>query len=399
MAQRDESRKMDDCLVVMPFGSDARAAFNWQTIYESVIEPLIREALGESGGVEGWRIIDCFVSGILSQEIEQRLRTARLVVADLTDDNPNVYLELGFRRAVGKPVVCIRQETGAKPLPWWGGRFQVRSYVDEQDKKKIVEDIRAALSEELAPAGSRQALAELHAAVDARPKNTTALQERLASWRIDIARDQVEAIYGRSWTCDVREPETYLGHLIEGMADHLQPGDRYLTVSNMPFWKDIIDGRLLDENTERSKLGVTFKRVILLDTQQLQVGTLEDLTEVERVLAAHQEAIDDVIQATGKRWYDAKCLLSGDFDADRKKYKHFALLEAEPNTNCVVLLPDEPSARQTSQLVVRIPNRSRDIRRWRARFDGAFNDRRSRSIKHALDRVRRRIQAVRAETG
>jgi hypothetical protein len=39
--------------------------------------------------------------------VRSRIRTASLVVADLTDSNPNVYLEVGYAWGVGIPTVLL----------------------------------------------------------------------------------------------------------------------------------------------------------------------------------------------------------------------------------------------------------------------------------------------------
>jgi len=39
--------------------------------------------------------------------IEKCIRTADLIVCDLSEARPNVYYELGFARALGKPIICI----------------------------------------------------------------------------------------------------------------------------------------------------------------------------------------------------------------------------------------------------------------------------------------------------
>ena len=45
--------------------------------------------------------------GIISNQVITRLLEDNLVIADLTDRNPNVYYELAVRHAFGKPVIQI----------------------------------------------------------------------------------------------------------------------------------------------------------------------------------------------------------------------------------------------------------------------------------------------------
>lgn len=43
-------------------------------------------------------------------DIREAVVTARVIIADLTDHNPNVFYELGICHALGKDVVLITQD-------------------------------------------------------------------------------------------------------------------------------------------------------------------------------------------------------------------------------------------------------------------------------------------------
>ena len=45
------------------------------------------------------------------QWVQHRIQTSSLVIADLTEGNPNVYLEVGYVWGCGIPVVLIVQDT------------------------------------------------------------------------------------------------------------------------------------------------------------------------------------------------------------------------------------------------------------------------------------------------
>jgi hypothetical protein len=59
-------------------------------------------------------------TGDVVQWVRERIRTAKLVVADLTDGNPNVYLEVGYAWGCNIPTVLLVKDT--KDL-----KFDVRS--------------------------------------------------------------------------------------------------------------------------------------------------------------------------------------------------------------------------------------------------------------------------------
>ena len=54
-------------------------------------------------------------------DIVKSIRSSELIVADLTDPNPNVYYELGLAHAMRKRVVLMTQDLGSMP-------FDLRSY-------------------------------------------------------------------------------------------------------------------------------------------------------------------------------------------------------------------------------------------------------------------------------
>jgi len=44
-------------------------------------------------------------------DIREAVVTARVIIADLTDHNPNVFYELGICHALGKDVILITQDS------------------------------------------------------------------------------------------------------------------------------------------------------------------------------------------------------------------------------------------------------------------------------------------------
>ena len=96
--------------VIMPFDVE----------FESIYRKLIKEPLEEAGyHVER---ADSFVDqrNILS-DIIRGIRSANLIVADLTTNNPNVFYELGLCHGLGLPTVLIAQSINDIP-------FDLQSY-------------------------------------------------------------------------------------------------------------------------------------------------------------------------------------------------------------------------------------------------------------------------------
>lgn len=101
------------CFVVAPIGregSDTRKRSD--QILRHIIEPVVT-ALGYDKPLRADRISE---SGRITRQVIQHIVDDELVIADLTDSNPNVYYELALRHALRKPFVQLL--AGDDPLPF-----------------------------------------------------------------------------------------------------------------------------------------------------------------------------------------------------------------------------------------------------------------------------------------
>lgn len=87
---------LDSCFVMMPFDE-------WKNrYYKEIFVPAIKDA-----GLEPVRADDLFVTGSVMEQIWEQIQKAKVLVAELTDKNPNVFYELGLAHASTKPVVFV----------------------------------------------------------------------------------------------------------------------------------------------------------------------------------------------------------------------------------------------------------------------------------------------------
>ena len=86
--------------VAMPFTSKLDDTYHYG----------IQNAVRAAGFVCERADLSAFVGDVL-QWIQNRIRTSSIVIADLTDANPNVYLEVGYAWGCGVPVVLLTQAT------------------------------------------------------------------------------------------------------------------------------------------------------------------------------------------------------------------------------------------------------------------------------------------------
>lgn len=87
--------------------------------------------------------------GVIIEDIVREIQTARLIVADITPPNPNVYFEVGYARALGKPIILLAQK-GTK-LPFDVAGFRVLFYENSiGGKARLDAGLRKHIAEVLA---------------------------------------------------------------------------------------------------------------------------------------------------------------------------------------------------------------------------------------------------------
>lgn len=104
------------CFVIMPIGDltlDQNKFELFKEIYEDVIAPAVRVSAPDCECVRADEIKEI---GSIIRDIVSQLCDADLVIADLTDKNPNVFYELGVRHALGKPTILISQRIDDVPF-------------------------------------------------------------------------------------------------------------------------------------------------------------------------------------------------------------------------------------------------------------------------------------------
>jgi hypothetical protein len=129
------------CFIVQPFASPFGA------YYDSVFKPAIEQA-----GLTPVRAdADIFGTGKVIDQIWRGINQAKVLVAELTTKNPNVFYELGLAHALRKPVILVSSNQDDVPFdlrhirvilydqadPFWGQKL-----ID-----KIADNIRSAIAD------------------------------------------------------------------------------------------------------------------------------------------------------------------------------------------------------------------------------------------------------------
>ena len=91
---------METCFVIQPFD-----AGRYDKLYRGVYASAI-----EAAGYKPYRVDKDPSVTVLIDSIESGIRSAIVCLADITEDNPNVWFELGYALASNRPVVMVCAE-------------------------------------------------------------------------------------------------------------------------------------------------------------------------------------------------------------------------------------------------------------------------------------------------
>jgi nucleoside 2-deoxyribosyltransferase len=99
---------MPTCFVIQPFDGGP-----FDKRFEDIVAPAIRAA-----DLEPYRVDQDPGVTIPIEQIEEGIRSAAACVADITSPNPNVWYELGYAVAAGKPVLLMALDEPSKRFPF-----------------------------------------------------------------------------------------------------------------------------------------------------------------------------------------------------------------------------------------------------------------------------------------
>jgi len=136
-----EKKKDKTCFVISPIGEEGTETRNRS---DKVLKFIIKPAALECGYL-AVRADEIDQPGMITSQIINRVVEADLVIADLSEMNPNVFYELAIRHAISKPLVQIIKKGDRIPFDV----AQTRTiHVDHQDlesadqaRKDIVKQI------------------------------------------------------------------------------------------------------------------------------------------------------------------------------------------------------------------------------------------------------------------
>ena len=126
---------IETCFVMMPFASQ------FDRYYRNIFAPAIKRC-----GLDPIRGDGIFGSAIVA-DIWRILKKSRIVLADLTGRNPNVFYELGLAHAIGKTVILVASNSGDIPIDLGGLRVILYNKDDEDWGLQLQADIERSIAE------------------------------------------------------------------------------------------------------------------------------------------------------------------------------------------------------------------------------------------------------------
>ncbi|HTU89485.1 MAG TPA: hypothetical protein VMF69_05255 [Gemmataceae bacterium] len=117
----------DSCFIMMPFGAPLGSYY--EKIYKPAIEKTVLKPVRADSEIFG--------AGKIMDQIWAGINAAKVLVAELTSRNPNVFYELGLAHALKKPVVLVSSNEADVPFdlkhirviiydtmdPFWGTKL------------------------------------------------------------------------------------------------------------------------------------------------------------------------------------------------------------------------------------------------------------------------------------
>lgn len=136
-AHTDPKRgKADTCFVIMPFGG------HFDNYYAEIYAPAI-----EASGLTSERSDNLFRPGSIVEDIWQFTKEAKIILADLSQMNPNVFYELGLAHAITKPVILVVENIEHVPFDLRNLRVHIYDKNDSNWGEKLKGKIQNSIAE------------------------------------------------------------------------------------------------------------------------------------------------------------------------------------------------------------------------------------------------------------
>lgn len=244
---RIQRSAMRQCFVIMPIGKGEAYQLYWNR-YEHIIEPAVENLREKDEQVFRCVRADLVTkTGSITKDLLRRLHSSDVVIADLTDLNPNVFFELGVRHALRSGTILIALK-GTTP-PFDLGDLRIIPYEDRVGgEKEAIRQIQSMLRSFLSDDRPQDSpvfdaipkLAELVAGKENEARIADLLRER------DLLKAQLEV-----------SEKTSLNNqaVLEGMRGAIEELTKVLTEPQRKHVEAEIESRLQEKHQEKHAIG------------------------------------------------------------------------------------------------------------------------------------------------
>jgi hypothetical protein len=105
----------------------------YEELYKDVIQPL-----SEKSGLQAYHAGEVFGPGVILDDIVRGIEEAKIIIAEITALNENVFYELGYAHALKKPTILLADRT--KKLPFDISGYRCLFYENSICGKRKVEE-------------------------------------------------------------------------------------------------------------------------------------------------------------------------------------------------------------------------------------------------------------------
>jgi hypothetical protein len=107
----------------------------YQDLYTDVIQPTVKKF-----GLRAYHAGEVFTPGIILNDITGGIAEAKIVIADITPPNQNVFYEVGYAHALRKPTILLVDRERGKDLPFDVSGYRCLFYDNTIGGKRKLED-------------------------------------------------------------------------------------------------------------------------------------------------------------------------------------------------------------------------------------------------------------------
>jgi hypothetical protein len=106
------------------------------SLSDSAVAPVVAHRALEQAGYDVIRYEELPPGALLTNAILDAIRGSELILADISEPNPNVYYELGYAHALGKQTVLLIRSDAQQSIPF--DVAGLRIFVYEQDSPRSI---------------------------------------------------------------------------------------------------------------------------------------------------------------------------------------------------------------------------------------------------------------------